>query len=84
MDQLVPFELEDFFAQYEHDDSLINLASSDALPWAMDDLRARYAVLKGRLEKGALGYPDVQRDLIPGLRGMALLNRRKDRKIFLH
>jgi aspartate/methionine/tyrosine aminotransferase len=68
MRQLLPFELEDFFVQYEHRPGLINLASSDAMPWALDELRTRYAVVRNRLEKGALGYPDVRAGLIPSLR----------------
>jgi hypothetical protein len=37
---MTPFNLEDFFDEYEHCPELINLASSDALPWSAGDLWA--------------------------------------------
>ena len=41
MSDLIPFELEDFFDEYEHIDHLINVTSSDAQPWNWKEFSAR-------------------------------------------
>ena len=63
---MVPFKLEDFFDKYEHRPGLINLASSDALPWEGAELRERGVSLpdSGSL---SLAYPDVAGRLLPQL-----------------
>jgi len=55
---LIPFTLEDFFDTYEHRADLINLASSDALPWSAADLRSKGVSLSQDREY-LLQYPDV-------------------------
>jgi aspartate/methionine/tyrosine aminotransferase len=37
--RLIPFDLEDFFDQYEHSQGVLNLASSDAQPWTTAELQ---------------------------------------------
>jgi aspartate/methionine/tyrosine aminotransferase len=59
------FELEDFFDTYEHVPELINLASSDALPWGMD--RVADGVLTTAISNLTLKYPNVRKFLLPGL-----------------
>ena len=63
---MVPFELEDFFDCYEHVVGLINLASSDALPWTTADLEARGVIAAGT--PFSLQYPDVNGRLLPELK----------------
>ena len=63
---LVHFELEDFFDEYEHRAGLINLASSDALPWSIADLERKGAIALGDTVS-TLQYPDVRRHLYPSL-----------------
>jgi aspartate/methionine/tyrosine aminotransferase len=58
---LQPFYLEDFFDQYEHvSDGRINLASSDALPWTVAELRVRTAACETRAEPTDFSYPDIK------------------------
>lgn len=59
---LLPFHLEDFFDVYEHHPDLLNLASSDAQPWTLSDLRK-----KGIGEVQSFHYPDVRKLLYPSL-----------------
>lgn len=75
---MIPFKLEDFFDRYEHCPGLINLASSDALPWSAAYLREQgIAVAETSF---SLAYPDVNGRLLPKLKrfcgppaGVALL-----------
>jgi aspartate/methionine/tyrosine aminotransferase len=69
MFQLHSFALEDFFRQYEHRQGLLNLASSDALPWTMKEVTARCAGLQPDLSRLNLNYPDIDGVLSPGLEG---------------
>jgi aspartate/methionine/tyrosine aminotransferase len=62
---MIPFRLEDFFDEHEHRPELINLASSDALPWSVASLRA-LGILAGD-EPLTLAYPNVQERLLPHL-----------------
>ncbi|MEW6642362.1 MAG: pyridoxal phosphate-dependent aminotransferase [Pseudomonadota bacterium] len=64
---MLRFELEDFFDTYEHRPGLINLASSDALPWPAEQLRDDPEINAG-VGIGTLAYPDVRGLLLPGLR----------------
>jgi aspartate/methionine/tyrosine aminotransferase len=68
MDQLDQFLLEDFFYQYEHRADLINLASSDASPWSVEDLERLGLHLSVLMAKHTIGYPDVKRLVEPGLK----------------
>jgi histidinol-phosphate/aromatic aminotransferase/cobyric acid decarboxylase-like protein len=61
---LTSFHLEDFFDRYEHEEGLINLASSDALPWNGATLRAAGVELPDICTLG-FGYPDVKDKLLP-------------------
>lgn len=63
---LVPFDLEDFFDEYEHRPGLINLASSDALPWSIIDLENKGATALADTIS-TLQYPDVKKHLYPSL-----------------
>jgi aspartate/methionine/tyrosine aminotransferase len=63
---LIPFRLEDFFDKYEHRSGVINLASSDAQPWAVADLRKCGISLAD--DEFTIGYPNVNSALIPGLK----------------
>lgn len=63
---IVPFGLEDFFYEYEHDANLANLASSDALPWTAAELEAEGIALPD-IAKVILNYPDVRGQLLPVL-----------------
>ncbi len=69
------FELEDFFDKYEHVHEhvpgLINLASSDALPWNTTDIARD--VLDAAVADLTLKYPNVNRSLLPGLEGLCRL-----------
>lgn len=58
---LVPFALEDFFDTYEHQGKLVNLASSDAQAWSLEELRQRGVALPHDSE--LLTYPDVKSQL---------------------
>jgi len=64
---MTPFQLEDFFDQYEHCAGVLNLASSDALPWPAAVLADRGINLVDAL-KFSFSYPDVTKDLTPHLR----------------
>jgi aspartate/methionine/tyrosine aminotransferase len=58
---MLRFRLEDFFDEYEHRPNLINLASSDALPWDASILDFGIA----EIARSSLGYPDPKRLLRP-------------------
>lgn len=64
---LLPFALEDFFAEFEHRPDLLNLASSDASPWTMPEILVKCPDLRTDLEQLSLNYPDVQKSLVPAL-----------------
>jgi aspartate/methionine/tyrosine aminotransferase len=64
---LLPFTLEDFFDEYEHRDDLINLASSDGLPWSIADLQRMGVAFPSNADT-ILSYPNVHAVLVPGLR----------------
>jgi aspartate/methionine/tyrosine aminotransferase len=73
MDRLEPFLLENFFDTYEHRADLINLASSDALPWTANELQdLGLRIDSGALQNG-LGYPDIKRLIIPPLTALCHL-----------
>jgi aspartate/methionine/tyrosine aminotransferase len=59
---MLRFELEDFFDEYEHRPDLINLASSDALPWSASALDNE---VLAEIARGSLGYPDAKRLIGP-------------------
>lgn len=61
MSRLKPFRLEDFFDKYEHRNDLVNLASSDAQPWASGQIEEGSPIFKD------LGYPDLRGQLLPFL-----------------
>lgn len=63
---MVPFKLEDFFDKYEHQTDLINLASSDALPWSVAELEAKGVLLPDGASLN-LAYPNVAGRLLPNL-----------------
>src|SRR5260221_3086263 len=63
---MIPFKLKDFFDKYEHRKGLINLASSDALPWSSADLREQGIDLAEA--SFSLRYPDVTGSLLPALK----------------
>lgn len=65
MGRLKPFELEDFFYEYEHRPDLINLASSDAMPWKLRELRLRFPKIEAWIDKTGLGYPNVKDIVLP-------------------
>ncbi|HXT63043.1 MAG TPA: pyridoxal phosphate-dependent aminotransferase [Pyrinomonadaceae bacterium] len=65
---LLPFALEDFFAEFEHRRDLLNLGSSDAAPWTLPEILRQCPGLQRDLEQLSFGYPDVQRSLVPKLR----------------
>ena len=65
---LRPFALEDFFAEFEHRPGLLNLASSDAAPWTLQEVFAGCPGLETKLQELPLNYPDVRRSLTPVLR----------------
>ena len=50
MGELMPFELEDFFYEYEHRAGLINLASSDSEPWALREIQSSSAQVSALME----------------------------------
>jgi aspartate/methionine/tyrosine aminotransferase len=58
---MLRFRLEDFFDEYEHRLNLINLASSDALPWDMSVLDTDAFE---EIARSSLSYPDPKR-LLP-------------------
>jgi aspartate/methionine/tyrosine aminotransferase len=62
---MLRFDLEDFFDDYEHRPNLLNLASSDALPWP--SASALDPDVLADIKKGALGYPDPK-SLLPSLK----------------
>src|SRR5689334_4021801 len=63
---VIPFKLEDFFDKYEHRPDLINLASSDALPWKGTELTEKGVPLPDSTSL-SLAYPDVKGGLLPHL-----------------
>jgi aspartate/methionine/tyrosine aminotransferase len=63
---MIKFRLEDFFDTYEHCPELINLASSDALPWGNLFLQDHGLDLPHD-ESFTFSYPDVKARLLPGL-----------------
>jgi hypothetical protein len=63
---MIPFALEDFFDHYEHKPGLINLASSDALPWSAASLGSQ-GVAARDVVPDTLAYPDVKTSLCSGL-----------------
>jgi aspartate/methionine/tyrosine aminotransferase len=65
---MTPFNLEDFFDEYEHLPGLVNLASSDALPWTPTDLCRSGGILAE--VASTFAYPDVKGHLIPGLKAL--------------
>jgi aspartate/methionine/tyrosine aminotransferase len=62
---VIPFSLEDFFDVYQHQPGLINLASSEAQPWSMAELR-QFGISFTELPV-TLAYPDFNAGLLPGL-----------------
>lgn len=67
MFELRSFALEDFFRLYEHRPGLLNLASSDASPWTLQDMIARCPHLQQDLLQLDLQYPDIDGALLPSL-----------------
>jgi aspartate/methionine/tyrosine aminotransferase len=67
MFDLHPFALEDFFAEFEYRPGLLNLASSDAAPWTLQEVFDLCPDLKSDFAKLSLNYPDVRDSLIPAL-----------------
>lgn len=67
MDRLRPFLLEDFFEQYEHRSDIINLASSDALPWSLKELENIGVPMDLNVGLESFCYPDVKQRIHPGL-----------------
>lgn len=63
-----PFDLEDFFVEYEHRADLVNLASSDALPWTAAEVRSGFPEVSQVFSDLSFAYPDVEARLIPALR----------------
>src|SRR5688572_7783780 len=63
---MIPFGLEEFFDHYEHKPGLINLASSDALPWSTASLRSQGVAVTDEAPP-TLAYPDVKAGLYAGL-----------------
>jgi aspartate/methionine/tyrosine aminotransferase len=70
MPLLHPFELEDFFDEFEHRRDLINLASSDALPWGHTDLDHLNHVGTSESSPATFAYPDWKALLLEGLRNL--------------
>lgn len=70
MVDLLPFALEEFFAEFEHRPDLLNLASSDAAPWTLQEILVQCPDLQTDLERLSLDYPDVRKSLVPSLREM--------------
>src|SRR5258708_6241646 len=66
---MTPFQLEDFFDQYEHRAGVLNLASSDALPWPATALADQGIDLADTL-KFTFNYPDVRTGLTPHLKAL--------------
>src|SRR5437762_3332499 len=68
MDSLSEFTLEDFFYEHEFLPNVINLASSDSLPWAVSELRGRgLSDWNAEISAATFSYPDVKSQLVPGL-----------------
>lgn len=67
MKQLAPFELEDFLAQYEHREDLLNLASSDAEPWSIAALIKLNPDFDIDFSDATLSYPDLKAEIISTL-----------------
>jgi len=67
MSRLRPFALEDFFAEFEHRPRLLNLASSDAAPWTLQEVFDHCPNLQTDFARLSLNYPDVRESLIPAL-----------------
>jgi aspartate/methionine/tyrosine aminotransferase len=67
MSDLRPFALEDFFAEFEHRPGLLNLASSDAAPWTLQEVFDHCPDLKTAFARLSLNYPDVRESLVPAL-----------------
>ena len=67
MFQLHSFPLEDFFRQYEHRQGLLNLASSDAVPWTLEEITAQCPGLKQDFSHLDLNYPNIEGALNPSL-----------------
>src|SRR6266571_1426466 len=67
MSDLRPFALEDFFAEFEHRPRLLNLASSDATPWTLQEVFDHCPDLHTDFERLSLNYPDVRESLVPAL-----------------
>jgi hypothetical protein len=60
---VAPFSLENFFDEYEHCSQLIRLASSNAQPWSIADLKGKsFCSFDDSL---LLTYPDARKSLIP-------------------
>jgi aspartate aminotransferase len=75
MRQLTKFKLEDFFFRYEHREDLINLASSDALPWTERELAQHVPDVLPILESPGFSYPDVEQVAIEPLRAYFRLDQ---------
>jgi len=67
MSDLRAFALEDFFAEFEHRSGLLNLASSDAAPWTLQDVFDHCPDLQTYFGRLSLNYPDVRESLVPAL-----------------
>src|ERR1700722_11492762 len=63
------FQLEDFFDEYEHKPNLVNLASSDSLPW---NATALASDVRADIVSGSLGYANPKRLLEPLRESLAL------------
>ena len=66
MSDLRPFQLEDFFAEFEHP-GLLNLASSDAAPWTLQEVFKHCPDLRADFKRLSFNYPDVSESLVPAL-----------------
>lgn len=67
MFELHSFVLEDFFRKYEHRRDLLNLASSDASPWTLQEAIDRCSRLQQDLAQIDFKYPDIDGVLLPSL-----------------
>jgi aspartate/methionine/tyrosine aminotransferase len=68
MFDLVPFALEDFLYEYEHRPDVVNLATSDTLPWTLGEVKYVCPDVSSIIDKLNFEYPDVKQSAIEAIR----------------
>jgi len=74
MPHIKKFALEDFFRCYEFRKDLINLGSSDSLPWSIDESCTPGVELLRAISAAGFAYPNIDGSLAPSLRSFSGLS----------